>query len=319
MGKRYTFKDWLAFVEVFGMPLRLGRYNASATDADISILKTAVANIGSDAAAVLPESMKIEFQEASKSTGGDKLFQGLAEWIDKQISKAVLGQTMTADDGSSMAQAKVHDEVRDDIRDSDAEQLEETLNLQLIKPFIDLNYGPQKTYPWLKLFIREPEDIVALTSALKELVPLGLRVEQSVVRDKIGLPDPPENVKPEDLLRPGLVTREPENPGPGKDEKAQNREGHSCPHCRPALNADNPEPDAVDRMAGRLGAEAAPMTDAMLDQIRAVVDSANSLEEIRDRLFDLFGDMDPAPLGELMMEAMTAANLAGRAEVADGD
>ena len=319
MAKMYNFKDWLAFVEIFGMPLRVGKYGTNALPEDIQVLKTAVANLGSDAAAVLPESMKIEFEKAAQATGGEKLFQGLAEWVDKQTSKAVLGQTMTADDGSSMAQAKVHDEVRDDIRDSDAEQLEETLNLQLIKPFIDLNYGPQKTYPWLKLFIREPEDIVALTSALKELVPLGLRVEQSVVRDKIGLPDPPENVKPEDLLRPGLVTREPENPGPGKDEKAQNREGHSCPHCRPALNADNPEPDAVDRMAGRLGAEAAPMTDAMLDQIRAVVDSANSLEEIRDRLFDLFGDMDPAPLGELMMEAMTAANLAGRAEVADGD
>ena len=150
-AKAYAIKDWLAFAEVFGMPLRLGRYNSSALDKDIEILKTAVANMGSDAAAVLPDSMRIEFVETAKSAGGDKLFLGLAEWIDRQVSKAVLGQTMTTDDGSSLAQAQVHEDVRSDITESDAKQLGETLNLHLVKPFIDLNYGPQKNYPFIVL------------------------------------------------------------------------------------------------------------------------------------------------------------------------
>ena len=315
MAKMYTFKDWLAFLEIFGMPLRIGKYGTSATPEDIQILKTAVANIGSDAAAVLPDSMKIEFEKAAQATGGEKLFQGLAEWNDRQTSKAVLGQTMTSDDGSSQAQAKVHDEVRGDITESDAEQLEETLNLQLIRPFVDLNFGPQEVYPTLELYIKKPEDIAALTNALKELVPLGLKVEQSVVRDKLNLPDPDPKAKPEDLL--GSPAAAPQTPT-GKGA-ALNHHGHSCPHCSTALNQEADQPDAADVFAARLSREAAAAMDAMIDQVRELFMTGGSLEEIRDQLFELYPKMDSAALGTVMMNAFTCANLAGRSEVLDGE
>jgi phage gp29-like protein len=309
MGKMYTFKDWLAFVEIFGMPLRVGKYGANATDADIRILKTAVANIGSDAAAVLPDSMKIEFEKAAQVTGGDKLYLSLAEWIDKQISKAVIGQTMTADDGSSQAQANVHNEVRGDITESDAEQAEETLNLQLVKPFVDLNFGPQQSYPTLKLYIKESEDIKALTDALDKLVPLGLRVEQSVVRDKLNLPDPPATAKPEDLL--GI-------PGPGIGDQgsgtANNHQGHSCPHCATALNQEATAPDAAELIA----AQALDRTaDAdLVGHLYHVIAGARTLEAASTQLNNLRPDMlDSAPLAATLGNAMLLANLTGRDEI----
>ena len=190
MVKAYALTDWTAFAEVFGMPLRLGRYGPGATETDIAELMRAVANLGTDAAAVLPDSMRIEFTEAGNRTGGADLFERLAVYLDKQVSKAVLGQTMTADDGSSRAQAEVHDAVRGDILRSDARQLADTLNRDLVRPFIDLNHGPREQYPRLLLPVNEPEDIRALAEALEKLVPLGLRVEASVIRDKLGLPDP---------------------------------------------------------------------------------------------------------------------------------
>ena len=42
---------------------------------------------------------------------------------------------------------------------------------------------------------RDPEDSDALSRALRMLVPLGLRVEASVVRDRLGSPDPPEGAE----------------------------------------------------------------------------------------------------------------------------
>ena len=42
---------------------------------------------------------------------------------------------------------------------------------------------------------RDPEDSDALSRALRMLVPLGLRVEASVVRDRLGWPDPPEGAE----------------------------------------------------------------------------------------------------------------------------
>ena len=197
MVKAYALTDWTAFAEVFGMPLRLGRYGPGATEADIEELMRAVAHLGTDAAAVLPDSMRIEFTEVGNRTGGGDLFERLAVYLDKQVSKAVLGQTMTADDGSSRAQAEVHDEVRGDILRSDARQLANTLNRALVRPFIDLNHGPRARgkYPRLLLPVSEPEDIRALTAALEKLTPLGLRVEASVIRDKLGLPDPADGAE----------------------------------------------------------------------------------------------------------------------------
>ena len=195
MVKAYALTDWRAFAEVFGMPLRLGRYGERATEDDIRTLINAVANLGTDAAAAIPDSMRIEFIEAGNRTGGADLFERLAVYLDKQVSKAVLGQTMTADDGSSRAQAEVHDAVRGDILRSDARQLADTLNRDLVRPFIDLNHGPRENYPRLLLPVNEPEDIQTLAEALEKLVPLGLRVEASVIRDKLGLPDPEDGAE----------------------------------------------------------------------------------------------------------------------------
>lgn len=144
----YTVKDWMAFAEVFGMPLRMGKYQAGTQKSDIDILRMAVANLGSDAAAVFPDSMMIELVEANKSGGTSDFFKILAEYMDNLLSKAILGQTSSAGGTPGrLGEEKLQSEVRDDIRDDDAEQIEETLNRDLVKPFVDLNFGSQQNYP----------------------------------------------------------------------------------------------------------------------------------------------------------------------------
>ena len=56
--------DWAAFCEVFGLPLRVGRYPPNSTKEDIRALLRALANLGSDGAAAIPEGMSIEFVSA---------------------------------------------------------------------------------------------------------------------------------------------------------------------------------------------------------------------------------------------------------------
>ena len=43
--------------------------------------------------------------------------------------------------------------------------------------------------------VKEPEDIGALVNALDKLVPMGLEAEASVIRDKLGLPDPEDDAE----------------------------------------------------------------------------------------------------------------------------
>lgn len=223
MCKSYSIKDWLAFAEVYGMPLRMGKYGPSASEGDKDVLRMAVANLGIDAAAIFPESMQIELVEAGGKTGSADFFQRLADYFDGQVSKGILGQTASASGTpGKLGDEKLQAEVRDDIRDDDAEQLADTLQRDLIKPFIDLNFGPQEEYPNLELRAADAYDVAGMADALGKLVPLGLRVEQSVVRDRMGLPDPDKTAAPEDLLQ--VPTTVPPESLPVGMNRAMNRQ-----------------------------------------------------------------------------------------------
>lgn len=302
MCKAWTWKDWMGFADIFGIPMRVGRYGPNASADDISILLSAVANLGSDAAAVIPDSMRIDFQHAANVAGAGQFFQGLAEWWDKQVSKGVLGQTMTADDGSSMAQARVHDGIRLDLLEADAKAESNTLNRMFVRPWCDLNFAPGRPYPKLVIVVPQPEDTKALVDALEKLVPMGLEVEQSVIRDKLNLPDPAKGAV---LLRaPGAVAA----PAAALAQ-ATNREQPVAPVA---------VPDIVDNQVKTLEVATAAPFDDMVDAIRELLDSVSSLEEFRDRLIEAYPDMNASQLADAMADGMTAASMAGRYDVLRG-
>ncbi len=266
MCKTYALTDWMAFCEVFGMPIRIGKYQNGASDEDKAILKRAVTHIGTDAAAIVPETMKIEFEEAASAKGGESVFENLANWLDKQISKAVLGQTMTADDGSSQSQANVHNEVRLDLLKTDAKQLAATINEQLIKPFIHFHFGKQEHYPKLVFYIAEAEDIASLVDGVTKLVPLGLKVPQGFLRDKLGIPDPQDD---DELLSVQAVQ---------SDEKfAKNSKNHTACKYKTALNALE---DEIDEDEG----DFINITQQAINTLAKKLQKANSFDELLELL-----------------------------------
>lgn len=296
--KAWTWRDWMAFADIFGLPMRVGRYNANASAEDIRKLMAAVANLGSDAAGVMPESTRIEFQQAAQTAGAGDFFDKLASFWDRQVSKAVLGQTMTTDDGSSLAQAKVHDDVRLDILDADARAMSNTLNRQLVRPFCQLNFG-DGDMPRLSLVVPEPEDTAALVNAVATLVPLGLKVEQSVMRDRLNLPDPADGAE---LL--GMPAAKPQ------DDSANNRDT--------ATNAETPRtPDFLDALAERLADTAGGEVDAWIVRIRDEVNAANGFDDLLGRLSTLLTDLPLDTLGVALTDAFGVAHRAGAADAVD--
>ncbi len=299
--KAYALTDWTAYAEVFGMPLRVGRYGPGATESDIDTLIGAVANLGTDAAAVMPESMRVEFEQAGGSgQSGADVFRDLARYVDSQISKAVLGQTMTTDDGSSRAQAQVHDEVRGDILGADARQLAATLNRDLVRPFVRLNFGAEVALPRLTLPVAEPEDTAALTTALERLVPLGLPVQASVVRDRLGLPDPEEGA--ELLAAPGA----PEQPPAAAANAA-----FAAAAAAAARAADR---DAVDEIAAKALEDWEPLIEPQIDEVRAAAE-ADSLDDFRARIDALAA----RPASERVAVAVARAQFAALLDGVAGD
>jgi phage gp29-like protein len=303
--KNFTIKDWVSFIEVFGMPLRLGRYDANTvTDKDLSVLKSAVANIGSDAAAVLPKSMEIEFQEAAKAAGGEKLFEGLATYLDKQVSKAILGQTMTADDGSSQSQATVHDEVRGDIRDADAMQLADTINRDLIRPYVDLNFGPQKEYPKFKFVTAEPEDLNSKAERDGNLSKnSGVQFAAAYFEREYGF-------QPGDIVKVGLPAQE-------TDAAAGIQPKDKAAALNRALNAESAEifedQVAVDALMQSFSSgDLQSLMQQVLEPVFELVRQGEDLNIVREKLVTIFPDMNTDQLQELLARVIFVTEAWGR-------
>lgn len=312
MCKSFGLRDWMAFCEVFGMPLRVGKYGPNASETDVNILRRAVANIGTDAAAVIPDSMKIEFEQAVNAQGGAQLFEGLANWLDKQTSKAVLGQTMTTDDGSSLSQAKVHNDVRDDLRDYDARQLAKTLNAQWVRPHIDLNFGPQDDYPRIRIFQEEAEDLTPWINAVGEMVDRGAKVESSQVMDRLGIEDADENAEAEGrLLRPkNAAAPAPEPAATSEDEPALNA-------TRIALNRQRIEDDLVEQLIDQASDDWQPQLEGMINPIERLISellaAGGSLQDLLGRIDALELELDIDQLTHHLAAAMLKARAVGDA------
>lgn len=305
MCKGIALADWMTFAEIFGMPIRVGKYGRNATPEEQATLRRAVANIGTDAAAIIPDGMSIDFVNAANGAGGPELYKGLCEYLDKQISKGVLGQTMTTDDGSSQSQANVHNDVRIDILKADAKQLEYTLNRDVIRPYIDLNYGRQKKYPWLSIPVPEPEDTTALVDAVEKLVPMGFRVAKKDISDKLGLrtPDDDEDVLEAPAQTPMPIESLGENP--------------SALNHQTALNSENTPADEIELLLAELSDPQnwQAQLNPVLKPIITLVKGAQNEQEILDELPNLLDQMDSEELVQALALAQFKARGVGESEL----
>ncbi|UWQ76820.1 DUF935 domain-containing protein [Leisingera sp. M658] len=329
MFKAFTQRDWAIFTQTYGQPIRVGKYGPGTSEEEKDTLYHAVVNIAGDCAAIMPDSMMMEFIEAQNISGSVDLYERRADWLDKQTSKAVLGQTSTTDAVTGgLGSGKEHRQVQEDIETADAGLLAGVLNQMLVRPFVDLNFGPQKRYPQLKLARPEAEDLKAWTDAATPWVEVGLQVSEKEVLAKLGLSAPKSGERilgkpPETPPQPGL------QPGAGSGNTPESifkggfntRNGNSGGDT--ALQAEQPSTgdfsgvSPIPDLTARLELEAGPAVDGMLDQIEAMFGAASSFEEFREILLNAYSDLDASGLTVSLTDAITAAAAGGRAAAED--
>lgn len=195
MFKHYAVHDFAEFLELYGMPIRIGKYGAGATKEEKNTLLRAVAEIGHNAAGIMPEGMEIELHNAaSGTTATSNPFLQMADWCEKSAARLILGQTLTSGaDGKSSTNAlgNIHNEVRRDLLVSDAKQVAQTITSQIIGPFLQINYpnADPNRVPKFEFDTRDPEDIAVFADAIPKLVDVGVQIPESWVRDKLVIPD----------------------------------------------------------------------------------------------------------------------------------
>lgn len=292
--KNYSVRDLAEFLEIYGLPLRLGKYPTGASESEKLTLLRAVMSIGHNAGGIIPKGMEIEFQNAAD--GGPDPFMAMVSWCERSQSKAILGGTLTSQaDGKSSTNAlgNVHNEVRQEIRDADLKALGNTLTRDVVYPMYVLNgrsFRSPRRIPRLEYDLNEPEDLQQFAQPLKPLVEMGMRVPMSWVHEKTRIP---EAAKDEAVL-----TISNPAPVPGAALAALK-----------AGKADDEIDALVDDVHGL------QLNDQLIDQIRNLVSSAESFEQLKSELMTL--SLAPGSQADAIQEALTIASLAGRYDIVD--
>lgn len=183
--KRNDVKFWLMFLEKFGMPTALAKVPSGMVN-DPSTVKRAVAmlqQIATDAGVVVPDNVVVELLEASRSGSAD--YAGMFEAMNAAISKIVLGQTMTTDNGSSRSQGEVHERVAQKIVEADSDLLCGSFNAGPVRWWTEFNF-PGATPPRVYRHTAPPEDMNALAERDTKIKALGFEPTEDYILETYG-------------------------------------------------------------------------------------------------------------------------------------
>lgn len=132
--KKNTLAFWDTFSEIFGMPMRIAR-TTSRDPKEQAKLMDMLNKAGTSLSMVAGMETEIEFVESGKSDSYN-VYDKRIDRANSELSKLVIGQTMTIEDGSSLSQSQTHLEVFENLVESDRDMLRDIVNNQLLPRMI---------------------------------------------------------------------------------------------------------------------------------------------------------------------------------------
>ena len=327
MFKHYSVRDFAEFLELYGMPIRIGKYGAGATNEEKRTLLRALAQIGHNAAGIMPDSMTIELHNAANTGAGsaNNPFLQMVDWCEKSIARLILGQTLTSGaDGKSSTNAlgNVHNEVRRDLLVSDAKQVAQTITQQIILPYLQINVDPNialHRVPYFEFDTKKYDDLSTFADAIPKLVSIGVQIPEKWTRDKLGIPEAQDG---EVVLKAVQSDFNPDLKTPGKSTAlSAHVVGCQCVCClgkgaRVALSAANKgetEQDLLDSLLdnGMTQVDFNQQLDPMVQKAVAVLSACNSYEEAGDKLAELYPELTSDAHERYLTSALFLADLLG--------
>jgi phage gp29-like protein len=317
--KKNGFRWWTVFVEKYGGAFLYGKYPNNAGSQFKAELLAALENMIADAVAIAPEGSEITIESLASKGSVSTVHSEYIEAANKEISKAVLGQTLTTDIGKagSCAAAQAHNLVREDLAAADRRRISACFN-RLAAVWTLYNYGADVAPPAFE-FVKDEDLQTDRAKRDAKLYAIGWRPKKSYIAREYEIPE-----EDFDIAKPPAA----KEPGGAFWENAPHS-GCSCGRGKPAkqklfskiitaLSASKAEKlNAKDR---RLMAEFRDMMleagqEAVDEQIESCADAlgmANNYEEAARALRSAYGKNGYGNLAALIDEVrFTAQGLGG--------
>ena len=138
--KRGGFGDWSQWIELFGMPQRIGKYNSYDPESR-KLLEEAFKTAGAAPWVVVPKEAEIETRETSSGNG--ESYDQFRKACNEEILITILGQTLTTVQGEKGARSlgEVHKQVEEGKNKSDLRFVQRVLNGHIL-PLLEVRGYP---------------------------------------------------------------------------------------------------------------------------------------------------------------------------------
>ncbi|NDD52940.1 DUF935 family protein [bacterium] len=193
--KRNAISDWANFVEIFGIPIRIAKYDVFDKETQ-EALKDALDNSGSALSMLIPKQAEFEVQDGKTANANGDLQANFVETMNEHISITILGNTETTSNGKtgSQAKSKVHQEQQNQIVKSDMALLQAALNDPKFIAILQ-SYNLPVTNDGNFEFNKDI-DIAFLAERIKidkELIAAGLPIPNDYFYETYNIPKPDPN------------------------------------------------------------------------------------------------------------------------------
>lgn len=179
--KRHSWGSWDEFEELFGVPIRIAKI-ASQSETVKNEVAGWLEEMGSAPYGVFPIGTEIDIKENSK-TDSFNVFYKKIEALDKELSKLVLHQTMTTENGASKAQGNVHENTLSEVILADEKKELSFLNNELVRSMRLLGYSiPDNA----KIAIEKTTDPSKQMTIDKEFISGGYILKQDYIERTYG-------------------------------------------------------------------------------------------------------------------------------------
>ncbi|XP_060084819.1 mu-like prophage FluMu protein gp29 [Ylistrum balloti] len=322
--KRQDIKFWSIFLEKFGKPTTLGKYNRGQDGTkDKQKLLEALKAIGTSSAVIIPDSVQVELLEATR--GGKGGYEQIYDRMDAAISKVYLSQTMTTDDGSSKSQSETHKEVRDDVIQFAADMLNASARDSFVNWLTAWNY-PGAKVPIIKRVPEENEDLNKRAERDIKLYQMGFDLTEEYVQQTYGdgflkrVTSVPASAGVTGVAAVGVgLPAASRQSGANNDNAPSGSSPAPADGSVPAAFGEAEEQTDEEVMTDHLDEATSQVLDGMIDQVRDLVSQATSPEELRDQLINLYPDLDISRQAAIIQRALVAAELKGQVDVLEGN
>lgn len=150
--RQYALRDWARHNEIHGLPIRKAIVPSDASPADTTAFYRAIRSLGSETTLRLPrdaDGRGFDLQLLEAEHSAHETFERLIAACNVSISVEVLGQSLRSEvQGGSYVSDRVHERIRVDYLEAEAEALSTTLRAQLVAPWIEEQVGDAGLAPW---------------------------------------------------------------------------------------------------------------------------------------------------------------------------